>query len=873
MIDPQGQANRWIRNMKGSDLKVIKLSEGKFLRSLENAVRTGQPVLLEDVGEQLDPAIEPLLLKQTIRQGGRLLMKLGDSMVEYDRNFHLYITTKLSNPHYLPEVCIKVTIINFTVTNVGLEGQLLADVVKLEKPELEEQRNQLIVNIANDKKQLKEIEEKILKLLFNSQGNILDDEELINTLNQSKVTSAAIKERVSQAEKTEIEINTAREKYRPVAIRGSVLYFTVADLGEMDPMYQFSLKYFKNLFNLCIIESPKADTISQRISILCENTTSTVFNNVSRGLFEAHKLIFAFMICTAVMRQDRLIHDREWNFFLRGSGKINTNLPPKPNAKWLTNYMWQNICDLSQTIPEFGYVIEHMTAYISEWTDIIETDSPFSQAYPQLPGQKHTSFQKLLLVKALWEEKLVSAAIEFISKNMGQEYIDIPPLDLAKAVKDTSITSPLIFILSTGSDPIAALTKYAKEVNMAERLHMISLGQGQGPIAEELIKSASSTGDWLFLQNCHLAASWMGRLETIIKEFSSSENTISRSFRLFLSSMPSKVFPTSILQDGVKVTNEPPKGLRANIARSFADISRDLFDESPPQGVRFKKLLFGVCFFNAIIHERKKFGPLGWNILYDWSNADLEVSITIMKNILQESKQIPWDALLYLTGEITFGGRVTDDWDRRCLKSILAKYYNPQILNNAYKFSPSGLYYAPPDGDLNSFKAYIDSLPFTEDPSIFGMHENADISFQLQETKRLIKTILDVQPRLISGGKGQSSEEIVATITATILDSLPQTLIYDLPVANVIDRPDTRGFGNTDHILAILFKKDPSGRMINALSTVLMQESARFNRLLTTVKLSLENIQKAVRGLVVMSSDLELVFNSLLNNEVDQIDN
>lgn len=200
MIDPQGQANRWIRSMEGSNLRVIKLSESKFLRSLENAIRTGQAVLLEDVGEQLDPALEPLLQKQLVRQGGRLLLKLGDSLVEYDRNFKLYITTKLSNPHYLPEVCIKVTIINFTVTNAGLEGQLLSDVVKLERPELEAQRNSLIVNIANDKKQLKDIEEKILKLLFHSQGNILDDEELINTLNQSKVTSAAIKERVFEAE-------------------------------------------------------------------------------------------------------------------------------------------------------------------------------------------------------------------------------------------------------------------------------------------------------------------------------------------------------------------------------------------------------------------------------------------------------------------------------------------------------------------------------------------------------------------------------------------------------------------------------------------------------------------------------------------------
>ncbi|KAI8730182.1 Dynein heavy chain 6, axonemal, partial [Biomphalaria glabrata] len=118
--------------------------------------------------------------------GGRVLIRLGDSDIDYDRNFRFYMTTKLSNPHYLPEVCIKVTVINFTVTKKGLEDQLLSDVVSLERPDLEEQRNELIMRINADKNQLKSIEDKILKLLFESEGNILDNEELINTLNDSK---------------------------------------------------------------------------------------------------------------------------------------------------------------------------------------------------------------------------------------------------------------------------------------------------------------------------------------------------------------------------------------------------------------------------------------------------------------------------------------------------------------------------------------------------------------------------------------------------------------------------------------------------------------------------------------------------------------
>ena len=163
------------------------MTDGHFLRILENCVRIGMPLLLEDVGETLDPALEPILLKQTFMSGGRLLIRLGDSDIEYDSNFKFYMTTKLSNPHYLPEICIKVTIINFSVTKQGLEDQILSDVVRLERPDLDEEMNRLIVTMNNDRNQLKAIEDKILKMLFESEGNILDNEELVNSLNDSKV--------------------------------------------------------------------------------------------------------------------------------------------------------------------------------------------------------------------------------------------------------------------------------------------------------------------------------------------------------------------------------------------------------------------------------------------------------------------------------------------------------------------------------------------------------------------------------------------------------------------------------------------------------------------------------------------------------------
>jgi len=208
----------------------------------------GNPVLIENIDESLDPSLEPLLTKDVRKVNGQDSIKLGDTWVAISNDFKFFVTTKWSNPHYLPEVCIKVTLINFTVTPGGLEDQLLVDVIKYEQPELEQQRDQLIVQLADFKRQLQEIEDKILKLVSEASEDILADEELINVLEQSKVTSTAINERVAEAEKTAVVITEQRESYRVVACRGSILYFVIADLAQIDPMYQYSLEFFAKLF-------------------------------------------------------------------------------------------------------------------------------------------------------------------------------------------------------------------------------------------------------------------------------------------------------------------------------------------------------------------------------------------------------------------------------------------------------------------------------------------------------------------------------------------------------------------------------------------------------------------------------------------------
>lgn len=871
MIDPQDQANRWIRNREARNgLKIIKLTDGNFLRTLENCIRIGMPVLLEEVGETLDPSLEPVLLKQTFVQGGRLLIRLGDSDIDYDRNFRFYMTTKMANPHYLPEVCIKVTVINFTVTKQGLEDQILSDVVSLERPDLEEQRNQLIIRINSDKNQLKGIEDRILKLLFESEGNILDNEELINTLNDSKVTSATINKRLAEAEQTEVKITAARERYRPVATRGSVMYFVVADMGVIDPMYQFSLKYFKALFNNTIETSKKSDVLDERLVLLLDATTITVYENVARGLFEKDKLVFSFMLCAEIMKTANVVGAEEWNFFLRGAAGIAKERPPRPaNVEWLKEPLWNGACDLEAALPAFKGLLKALTATPCSVSlgDLTVSANPVAwHGYGPVPpepstgearqesdegikghwNKRLTAFQKLIFIKIFKEELVVFAITNFVRENLGQKFVESPAVDLATLYDNMNKITPLVFVLSTGSDPMGGFLRFAREKNYADRIQAISLGQGQGPVAEKLIVSAAKNGDWVFLQNCHLAASWMLAMETLIKNMAEAPKDVHNDFRLFLSSMPSQRFPVSVLQNSVKVTNEPPKGLRANTRRAFMEITPQFFEENI-LGLKWRKIIFGVCFFHAIIQERKKFGPLGWNIKYEFNDSDRECALLNFQMFCSEGI-IPWDTLNYITGEITYGGRVTDGWDQRCLRTILKTFFARETLQENYKYSPSGIYYAPEATTLNDYRQYIDGLPLIDEPQIFGLHENANIAFQRQETTSLVNTILDMQPRVQTGGGGKSNDDIVYELADSILGKL-------------IDKLDI------DEANKEMFEPDAKGRL-NSLTTVLTQETDRFNKLLRVIKDSLVQLQKAIKGLVVMSEELERIYTSFLNNQV-----
>eukprot|EP00392_Amoebophrya_sp_AT5.2_P010587 g10652.t1 len=295
--------------------------------------------------------------------------------------------------------------------------------------------------------------------------------------------------------------------------------------------------------------------------------------------------------------------------------------------------------------------------------------------------------------------------------------------------------------------------------------------------------------------------------------------------------------------------------MRANIKRSLITLTdENLGMDSGSKPLEWRKIQFALKLFHAVLQERRKFGPLGFNVRYEFNDSDLECSTEVVKNLLELDGDVPWDTINFVVGQINYGGRVTDDNDRKCLMAILATFMTPDLLGDEYAFSVSGIYAIPPGdlGKVETFRDYAEKLPLTEQPEVFGMHENANISYLQMEAEKTLNVILEIQPREAGGGGAKSPEEIVLEIVQDQKTRVPEKLTEE---------------GSHASSFANLINKEGVEGMTNPMGTGLRQEMIRFNGLINQVGRTLGEVEKAIKGFVVMTADLDAMFSNLQNNQ------
>ena len=737
MLDPQEIGKNWVMAVeKNNNLQILKQSDTEFLRNLESSIQFGQPALLENVGESLDPILEPLLTKQTFKQGGSVCLKLGDSTLEYHKDFKLYITTKLKSPKFLRETVSKVALVNFCITRMGLDEQLLTITVTRERPELEEERAQLIVQANDNRKQLRDIENKILEVLYTSKGNILEDENAIKILSSSKVLANEISEKQNIALESKKKIDENRQPYLQVAAYVGVLFFAISELSTINHMYQYSLTWFINLFCNSIDLADKSEELDERLESIKDHMTQSLYQTVSRGLYNEDRNLFSFLLCVNILKYRDVITEQNWEKFV----ELTTNHTKDKDRLNLSKFglaVSKKLTRMTELCPDLQYITDSILKEEESWKSICENNEEklFDAELPG--GLKLEGFDKLLLFACLNIENLIPTFCDFVDNGIGSNYIGSPQLDIHKAFADSSCVTPIVFILGETADPCSQIYDLAERINIVgKRLQFLCLGVGKEKQAEDLLKEGCQAGNWVILQNCHMVPDWLPQLEFICEGL--DEDTSSADFRLWITTKYSEQFPIPILQNCVKVTLEEPNHVKNNLEQAYLPSKQNTIKyEGLPD--ELKRLSLSNSFFHGLINERTRLHSVGWNKDYVFPTRDKQLSFEYLQSYFNSNNLTSLKSIAGFLCSCVVGSGIEDEVDSLALISILARFCETRVLKeDGIALDDAGKYKITKFDHYEDLLLYIKTLPDVANPSFLGL----DTPIYNQMNQRDSQTIL-----------------------------------------------------------------------------------------------------------------------------------
>jgi len=737
----------------------------------------------------------------------------------------------------------------------------------------------------------------LLKQLSEAEGDILENVELIESLEEAKRLSAEISEKVEVAKETEVRINEARELYRPVANRGALLFFLLSELFKIHQFYHYSLASFLSVFLRAIditgktYFGPKFDAqtslskvsestnsfykmkcavallkagqnnlinegqyneidaadvdLDVRVPALIDSITFQVFGFTRRGLFERHKLLFATLTCLRVLVRMGTLDAKEVEYLVLN--KKASNLPALSHeiSQWCPESSWACIVAL-QDLPAFNKIASDIENHSKDWRAWTSEECP-EKVDPPGEWKKLTEFQRLLLLRILRVDRVVNALTTFVRNSLGDRYIDEDPFDVVSTYKESSSKTPMFFYLFPGADVVKDIEPILKKKGFSienKQFRNISMGQGQEPAAEQALDDYTEHGGWVFLQNIHLMSQWVKVLE---RKLEVANERAHPEFRCFLSAEPhpdpqAKIIPESIMQNSIKIANEPPQNIRANFLRAWSNFDQEFLDKSVDKAKELRSILFSLCFFHSIVLGRRKFGFQGWSRGYSFNVGDLTQCADVLYNQLSINEVVPWQDLRYIFGEIMYGGHITDFWDRRTNNTYLEVMMQPAMLEDA-NFTLAPNLKVTTEGTYADYNRVIgEGLP-AESPALFGLHSNAEISYLANLADSIFRFALDIQGSGTSGGDGGSNQEdVVKDLLQDYLDQLPENFNMMEITGRVVEK--------TPHLV------------------VMLQECDRMNGLLFEIRRSLREMKLGLEGALNISDAMEALSASLFYDRV-----
>ncbi|KAL1922601.1 uncharacterized protein VTP21DRAFT_10140 [Calcarisporiella thermophila] len=749
IIDPSDQALNFLMNeYKERKISVTSFLDDSFIKNLESALRFGNPLLIQDV-EHLDPILNPVLNRELRRTGGRVLIRLGNQDIDFSPAFTLFLSTRDPSVSFPPDVCSRVTFVNFTVTRSSLQSQCLNKVLKAERPDVDQRRTDLIKLQGEFKLRLRHLEKSLLQALNESKGNILDDDKVIETLETLKREAAEVSRKVEETENVMQEVEEMTAVYTPLAQACNGIFFIMEQLNLLNHFYQFSLDFFYDIFHTVLHNNPHLKNVKDpdaRLEILFRDLFNVSFQRVSRALLHEDHIMFAMLLAQIKLGGSaEALNEAEFDFLLKGTkggeeGERKEEVDDDDDIRALPVDIVEEGCrgivKKLVALPAFAGLVEHISQNQDLWRSFIGSSNAENHVPTCWESEGSTpasavSLRKMLVVKCFRPDRLLSAATQFVGAVFGADFLAQYELNFKGLVFDEiNAATPVALCSVPGYDASYRVDNLVEETKI--RCTSVAMGSAEGfTLAEQAISTAIKNGSWVLLKNVHLAPQWLGQLEKRLHSLKPN-----RSFRLFLTMETNPKVPVNLLRLSRIVMFEPPPGIKANLQDSLRSIPEAKWTKGPIERVR---LYFLLAWLHAVVQERLRYVPLGWSKGYEFNDSDLDAAlntIDVWVNMVAQGRanvspdKIPWKAIRSLIAQYAYGGRVDEAPDMQLLESFVNELFTPKSYDLDFTLvdrPDDEQRLVIPDGHKrDQFAAWVNKLPEAEPPSWLGLPKNAD---------------------------------------------------------------------------------------------------------------------------------------------------
>ncbi|TIA73231.1 hypothetical protein E3P91_01529 [Wallemia ichthyophaga] len=700
IIDPSGQASNFLINeYKGSNrkLSVTSFSDNSFLKQLESAMRFGNPILVQDV-EFLDPIINPILNKEIRRSGGRVLIRVGNQDIDYSPAFNMFLMTRDPSVEFSPDVCSRVTFVNFTMTRSSLQSQSLDQVLKSERPDVDAKRTNLLKLQGEFRLRLHFLEKGLLQALNESTGNILDDDKVIETLETLKKEAADVTVQVEDTDTTMAEVDHVTSEYQPLASACSSVFFVMDQLNLINHFYQFSLRFFLDIFDFIIRQNPHLSGITdhkERLDVLTNDLFLVTFQRTSRSLLHVDHAMLAVLLAQVKLRTLAGAYDEdEFDFLIEGGDSLAGKTSAANEFESVFNDEQAAKIELLTTrIPSLTDLKADIRNNLKEWESFLEANQPelktplvHSEGLPA-PIRE---VRDLLIIKCLRPDRIIQATSLFVNSVFHSDLANLASYNFQNLVqKEVGPQTPVALCSVPGYDASYRVDNLVSGLGI--KCTSVAMGSPEGfKQAEQAISQSSRAGHWVLLKNVHLAPGWLTQVEKKLQTLNPTPN-----FRLFLTMETNPLVPINILRQSRIVMNEPPPGIRANILETLRNLPSLSIQNGPVEKMR---LYFLLAWFHAVIQERLRYCPLGWSKLYEFNDSDqasaLKMIDTWTNRVAKGRSNVdpntfPWEAIRTLLKESVYGGRIDREFDQELLNTFVDKIFTPEAYELDFQLAPA----------------------------------------------------------------------------------------------------------------------------------------------------------------------------------------